>query len=169
MTKPSGIKLELTATDKILEISGWIFLVGLWGIVVISYPELPETIPLHFNFKGIPDSYGDKTEIFIIPVIATLLFIGLTFLTKNSQFLNFPNKITKQNAPQNYLYATRMIRILKNTIPLVFGIIIIRTFQVSAGEADSLGHWFVPVTTSLFVIPVFYFLFKIAWNKSGQQ
>lgn len=36
------------------------------------YPQLKETIPLHFNINGAPDSYGNKSELWIIQIFFIL-------------------------------------------------------------------------------------------------
>jgi len=48
MTRPK-IRMELTKTDKALEIIGWFTLLTIWVFTITSYSNLPETIPIHFN------------------------------------------------------------------------------------------------------------------------
>ena len=158
MNKRPRIKLQLNQTDKILEIVGWISVVGIWALPLINYSILPEIIPIHFNGAGKADEFGNKTHIFVLPIISTLLFIGLTTLNKHPHMFNYPSQITKENAVHQYTNATRMMRVLKLVIVLLFGLIIFKTIENVNGNADGLGTWFLPFTIGLFISLTIYFL-----------
>ena len=165
MNKRPRIKLQLNQTDKILEIVGWISVVGIWALPLINYSILPEIIPIHFNGAGKANGFGNKTHIFILPIISTLLFIGLTILNKNPHVFNYPSQITKENAVHQYTNATRMMRVLKLVIVLLFGLIIFKTIENVNGNADGLGTWFLPFTIGLFIILTLYFLMMSMKDK----
>ena len=158
MNKRPRIKLQLNQTDKILEIVGWISVVGIWALPLINYFDLPEIIQIHFNGAGKADRFGNKTHIFVLPIISTLLFIGLTTLNKHPHMFNYPSQITKENAVHQYTNATRMMRVLKLVIVLLFGLIIFKTIENVNGNADGLGTWFLPFTIGLFISLTIYFL-----------
>ena len=126
MNKRPKIKLQLNQTDKILEVLGWVSVVGIWALTLTNYSILPEIIPIHFNGAGKADGFGNKTHIFILPIISTLLFIGLTTLNKHPHMFNYPSQITKENAVHQYTNATRMMRVLKLVIVVLFGLIVFR-------------------------------------------
>ena len=158
MNKRPRIKLQLNQTDKVLEIIGWISVFGIWALPLINYFDLPEIIPIHFNGAGKADRFGNKTHIFVLPIISTLLFIGLTILNKRPHIFNYPSQITKENAVHQYTNATRMMRVLKLVIVLLFGLIIFKTIENVNGNADGLGTWFLPFTIGLFISLTIYFL-----------
>ena len=166
MNKRPRIKLQLNQTDKILEIVGWISVVGIWALPLINYSILPEIIPIHFNGAGKANGFGNKTHIFILPIISTLLFIGLTILNKHPHIFNYPSQITKENAVHQYTNATRMMRVLKLVIVLLFGLIVFKTIQNVNGHADGLGTWFLPFTIGVFIILTLYFLIKSLKQKN---
>jgi len=154
------IKLELSKTDKAIEFIGWSLLIGIWILAIFSFSDLPELIPTHYNAAGQADGFGEKTNIFVLPIIGTALFVGLTLLNKNPHIFNYPKTITNENALSQYSNATRMIRVLKLIIVIVFGLILVRTLQNTKGTAHGLGSWFLPLTIGFFLIPTFYFLIK---------
>jgi uncharacterized membrane protein len=158
MNKRPRLKLQLNQTDKILEIVGWISVFGIWALTLTNYSILPEIIPIHFDGAGKADGYGNKTHIFVLPIISTLLFIGLTTLNKHPHIFNYPSQITKENAVHQYTNATRMMRVLKLVIVLLFGLIIFKTIENVNGNADGLGTWFLPFTIGLFISLTIYFL-----------
>lgn len=165
MNKRPRIKLQLKQTDKILEVVGWVSVFGIWAIPLINYFDLPEIIPIHFNAAGKADGFGNKIHIFILPIISTLLFIGLTILNKHPHIFNYPSQIIKENAVDQYTNATRMIRVLKLVIVVLFGLIVLKTIQNVNGYADGLGTWFLPFTIGVFLILTLYFLMMSMKDK----
>ena len=107
------IKLNLSKSDKVIEITSWALLIGIWVLAILNFSDLPETIPTHYNGAGEADGFGEKTNIFVLPVIGTILFIGMTILNNYPHIFNYPSTITNENAYNQYSNATRMIRILK--------------------------------------------------------
>ena len=84
--------MELTKTDKALEIIGWFTLLTIWVFTITSYSNLPETIPIHFNGAGKADGFGNKINILILPFIATILFVSITVANKFPHVFNFQSK-----------------------------------------------------------------------------
>ena len=165
MNSRPKIKLKLNTPDKIIELVGWIAVIGIWLLTLFNYSDLPEIIPVHYNAAGEVDGYGHKGTILALPLIATILFIGLTVLNKFPHLFNYPFAITEKNALQQYTSATRMLRFLKLTIVLIFGLIVFKTIRNANGNADGLGSWFLPVTFGLVFIPLIYYLTKATRMK----
>ena len=160
MEERPKIKLELTAADKIFEIIGWLLIIVIWGLTIANYSNLPETIPTHYNGAGQADGFGGKATILTLPIIATILFIGLTVLNQFPHVFNYPTNITQDNAFRQYTNATRLIRYLKLVVVFIFVLIVYKTIQHANGKADGLGVWFLPLTMGLIFIPLIYFVSK---------
>ncbi|HET8809044.1 MAG TPA: DUF1648 domain-containing protein [Flavobacteriaceae bacterium] len=158
MSKRPKIKPILKPTDKWLEIVAWASLIFLWFWTFWNYTNLPETIPTHFNASGEPDAYGSKNTIFTLPIIASLLFLLLSVISRFPYKYNYPIKITSENATAQYANTARMMRVLKLSIMLVFLLINILTIRTATGEAEGLGWWFMLVVLGLIVGPMVYFL-----------
>ena len=60
------------------------YIIGLVALIfsAITYPKLPEQIPIHFNAQGIPDNYGSPLTIFLLPAIILLVNV-LAEVTKH--------------------------------------------------------------------------------------
>ena len=54
----------------------WVYLAFIWS-------DLPQTIPTHFGFKGTPDAFGPKDEIFLLPALFSVIAIPMYFLLRN--------------------------------------------------------------------------------------
>lgn len=157
MTKRPKIAIELTAADTLCERVGWAIVMVLWVQTIVYYYMLPTTIPIHYNIAGKADYFGNKALLFMLPTIATLLFIALTALNKIPHSFNYPKAITADNALVQYTNATRMLRYLKLAIAAVFSLVIFETSQVSMGQSSALGIWFLPAVLACIFAPVAYF------------
>ncbi|SEA78978.1 DUF1648 domain-containing protein [Psychroflexus halocasei] len=163
------LKVKMTNSDKGLEILGWILLAVIWVLTISKYSQLPETIPIHYNGLGEADGFGNKWNILTLPIVASILYVGMTILNKYPHVFNYPNNITEQNAMKKYKIATRLVRVLKLVVVIIFGLIVFRTLQNINGSADGLGIWFLPLTMALIFIPMAYFLIKMSNDKGDKS
>ncbi|MFV8224770.1 DUF1648 domain-containing protein [Christiangramia aquimixticola] len=155
-------EIDINKTDKILEIVSWAFLMIIWLTSIISYKTLPDKIPTHFNIDGIADKFGDKFEIFTLPIIGTILTIGLTILNK---YLNSSNILGKRNNLGNNAITMRIVRFLKIAILVIFGMIMIHTIEIAKNHSNGLGNWLLILTIIVINIPPIYYLTKLKLTK----
>jgi len=160
MEKRPRIKIERTSLDKVVDLAGWLVLAGLWLMILLNYADLPDTIPTHFNAAGKADDYGNKSTIFMLPVIATILYAGMTRLNLFPHIFNFPTKITAENALGQYTNSTQMMRYVKLVIVFLFTIIVFKTMQTAIGKSDGLGIWFLPLVLVLALAPFVVYLLR---------
>lgn len=160
MEKRPQIKIKPTLADIVFEVVGWLLMVTFWVFTITTYANLPATIPIHYNGAGQPDGFGGKITIFILPLITTVLFVGLTILNKFPYIFNYPTNITQSNALRQYTIATRMIRYLKFIIVLILGLISFNIIQNANNNTKGLGIWFLPCIMGLIFIPLLYFIVK---------
>lgn len=160
MKERPRIKIELTVVDKIIELISWVLLIGIWILTITNYQNLPETIPIHFDSKGVADGFGNKSMLFHLPIVATVIFIGLTILNKLPHTFNYLQEITIENAFKQYRIATRMMRVLKLIIVLIFGLISYQVIKHAAGEIEGLGSWFLTFVLISIFVPTIYFMIK---------
>ena len=151
------IKLRLTALDWIMEIIAFSFFIILIALPLIYFKQLPETIPTHFNGAGTPDGYGSKGTLWILPVTAAFMYLLMTVIEAFPHIYNFPVEITPDNAEAQYRIATRLIRILKTVILVLFAFINFKTIKMATGGTAGLGKAFLPIFLLLtFGIIIFY-------------
>ena len=160
MNERPKIKLELSIIDKALEILGWTSIIAIWVLTITNYSSLPDTIPIHWNGAGKADGFGGKGYILPLPIISTILFVGMTILNKYPHVFNYPTNITEENALSQYTNATRLIRYLKFIVVVIFGLIVLQTISYVNGQTSGLGVWFLPLTMGLFFIPVIFFAIR---------
>jgi uncharacterized membrane protein len=156
-TSRPKIKLTLTKLDWIVEIVALAFLIILIALPIVSFDKLPEIIPTHFNGAGEPDGYGSRSTLWILPLTSVFMYTLMTVLEAFPQIYNYPVEITEENAPAQYRIATRLIRILKTVIMVIFSFISFQTIRTATGGAAGLGKVFLPVFLLLtFGVVLFY-------------
>lgn len=152
------MKLPLRPLDRLLDSLALSAVLVLWAYVIMSYRELPAVIPTHFNFKNEADGYGSRLTLFAFPVLATVLFILFNAIIRFPHNLNYPVKITNENAERHYKLVTRLFRVLSITIPLAFLIATFMIVDLVKTGADLLGPWTMPIVLSLILFPLFVYL-----------
>jgi uncharacterized membrane protein len=153
------LNLPITKFDKLLDNLGVVLLLIHWTATIIFYFYLPNSIPIHFNAKGVVDGYGNKATVFLLPIIVTMIYIGLSYLNRYPHIFNYPTTITEGNARQHYTAATKMIQLLKLVIVVSFMYINLCVCLVALGKVDGLGWWFLPLfIVAIISVIVYYFL-----------
>jgi uncharacterized membrane protein len=102
MEKRPILNLPYTTTETAVQITTAVLLLAAWGLAWHYHQTLPETIPIHFNFAGEADGYGEKGHIFALPAIATIVAIVLALLSKIPHQFNYLVAITEANAEKQY-------------------------------------------------------------------
>ena len=132
------IQIRLTIHDWVMEITGVALLIIIIALPLIFIKELPEIIPTHFDASGQPDGFGGKSSFWILPLSGIIIYVLLTILEAFPHIYNFPVKITQENAEIQYRLATRMLRILKIQILIMYSFILYMTIKTVKGETSGL-------------------------------
>jgi len=154
--------ISLTATDQLIIAVGFVGLAALIGIPAYYYSALPDSIPRHFDASGTPDAYSGKGVIWALPIIGSLLFIGMHWLSYHPHTFNYVVPITEENAEEQYTIAVRMIRTLNTVIVCLFAYIAYATVQVALERQQGLGSYFLTVFLLLVFGTIAYFVWRSA-------
>ena len=153
-------KAFFTLFDLIIEIAGLVAILFLWIVLIVTYSGLPDLIPVNYDFSGQAYKFGNKSSLLELAVVATVLFVGITILSRFPRIFNYMVTITEVNAFFQYGNMARMVRCLNLSIVLVFVCVILYTVFYT-GENN--GIWFTFLLLAMSLIPlilVIYFLVK---------
>lgn len=137
-----------------LESAGWVLLAMLWVATIVTYLEVPDLIPIHYNFEGIITKYGDKITLLFFPLTATIMLIGLSLLVRNPLLFTRESGSVKQ-------YSIRMFRWLKISLALVFSIVMVFIHVSTLDHENNLQPYIFPTVIAIVAIPVSYYIYKI--------
>jgi len=144
LNKQPVIEMKRTGFEKMMDIIGLI----VFGISLIylltQWSSLPDKVPIHYNLAGVPDGWGGKWTIIILPVIGIVMWIGFYFLGKVPHTHNYIG-LTQENAKRLYKNSQFTLNILRNECLIFFAGISFETVRTAEGEAMLLGVWALPV------------------------
>lgn len=160
------IKLPLTSGDWIIELIAIVFLVFLFILPLRYYTDLPDKIPAHFNAAGSVDSYGSRATLWLLPGIGFALWLIMTILARFPYIFNYPVNISSDNAEIQYRLSTRMMRVLKTVILIMFSFISYRTIKIATGNSEGLGVVFLPLFLMITFGVITIYMIKVFKNRS---
>ena len=138
------MKIENTKAYRILDLIGWIMLIGTLAYLILGWSSFPDQIPMHYNGAGEIDRWGGKGEIIIIEVVMWILYLGIGLVEKYPQIWNTGVEVTPQNKERVYRILKYMLKTLKTLTALIFAYLIVNSLQ-----GTPLPGWFTPVTLIL--------------------
>ena len=128
-------------SDRAIELVGYGALLMLFGIPAIFYYSLPETIPIHYGFDGVPDDYGPRHMIWLLPGIGIAVYAGLMWLAHYPHWFNYPVRLTTENIYRQYRYAQRLLRMISTLVVVMFAFLNYMGVQVAFGQMDAIPTW----------------------------
>lgn len=137
------IKIQYTSLDWMAESIAAIGMILMLALLFYYYNNLPEQVPIHYNFNGEPDSFKERESIWGLAAVGFGLYLGLTILQRFPHIFNYPVQITMENAHRQYRMAVRLLRTLKVFILWGFAYIVYATIRTALNWQDGLGRYFV--------------------------
>ena len=138
------MKIRNSIFDIVLNVACIILLLGVVIFLLVRWSSIPDQVPGHFNASGEVTRWDSKGTLIIMPIIAGVLYIGMTILERFPKVWNTGVRITQENMFRVYRILKRMISVIKLLIVATFvSITIIQSLAVT------LPIWLMPVFISL--------------------
>lgn len=140
-----------------------ILLISLWLFTILSQFQLPEIVPTHFDLQGNPDDFGDKNSNWLMPIIATMNYVLLQHVAKetDSPLLNVPNSLRKDKK-----LVELFVQVLTTFLLVLFLTIQIGSYFVAMGFESRLGYSVLIEIILMFVVMVGFFIYAKKKNKT---
>jgi len=135
----SSVIETLAAVGLLLHV---LLILGTWNL-------LPESIPVHFNFAGEADAWGDRSDLLWLFGLSLLVYAGLTWLGRYPHKFNYPWQITPNNAERQYNLAKNFLNVIKFETVWLFAVISLQMIGISFDLASGLGSFFVPLVITV--------------------
>lgn len=139
-----SMKIKTTLADIILEIMTLAALAGPLIYVLAAWSSIPDKIPMHYNFAGEIDRWGNKGEMIFLIIIPWLLYLPITLIEHFPQIWNTGVEVTEKNRVPVYRTLKYMVKTLKFSIALIFACLILITTS-----GMPLPGWFLPAVIIL--------------------
>ena len=145
MTKFPHVQTKRKGLQRTLNILAVAFMLAGVMLLVLYWSKLPESVAIHYNWKGEADGWGSKYTLILLPIIAFGLFMLLSVIEKKPQHFNYIVQITEQNAQIQYELARDLANITKNLSTILLMSITYTTIFEAIGIP-------IPYSNTIFVI-----------------
>ncbi|HOK63632.1 MAG TPA: hypothetical protein PLE17_07050, partial [Soehngenia sp.] len=102
------------------------------------------------------DRWGSKNELIVLPIIAWIMFIGISVLERFPKVWNTGVKVTEENAYRVYSTLYDMIKTLKLMLVIIFSFLTINSIHM-----NNLPKIFLPIILVLIFGNLIYHLIKL--------
>ena len=150
------MKINKNRYDIFVEIICLTLLIGTLIYLFINWNSIPDEIPGHYNAMGEIDRMGRKGELFVVPIVNWLMYLGITLIEKFPEVWNTGVKVTKKNKERVYRTLKNMLSTMKLIIVAVFTYI-----TINSAQSLSLPVWFLPVFLVLLFGSIIFFTIKL--------
>jgi Protein of unknown function (DUF1648) len=148
-------------SDWVLEVASAVALVVAGGDVAMHWSLLPERIPVHFGVAGSPNAWGDRKMLVYLLAATIVMAVVLTIAESYQRLINIPMKVDRESPEVRCLLRSLVIA-MKAVITVSSVWIIDLTMRTAVGEANGLGLAFAPVFLVAVIVPIVYYLVKLA-------
>lgn len=159
--KRPDLNIQLTWKDKAIILISTVPIIFILVYLKMVWSDIPEIIPTHFGFSGVPDDFGSKNSLFIIVIIAISLHILLLVLSKAPKCYNYPVYITEKNAEPLYKIGKQLIILIDLEISFLFSILIWENVQTALGKANGVNSKILFLFIGVIFITLIYEIVKM--------
>ncbi|MDD2218216.1 MAG: DUF1648 domain-containing protein [Eubacteriales bacterium] len=122
-----------------------------------SWGDIPDRVPMHYNFAGEVDRYGNKKELIILPLLSVVMYGSMTLVEYlPPAYWNIPVKVTEQNKDLVYSETKKLLVTEKLAIVILFSYI-----AIAASTNYAIGSWALLITISLVFAPIIIYYIRI--------
>lgn len=154
------MKTKLDKSDKIWEAVSVILLLMNALLIAFTLPSLPDTIPIHFNFSGEADGWGNKNTLWLVFVVELPIYAMFTYLSFNSGF--YRSRMTEKNLAEQYRITSKMARTVKAFILLAFIFLTLFVLKSAQGQWQQQIPFLFLIFFGLIIPPCLYYAVKIS-------
>lgn len=121
------MKIKNSKYDVVINMLCLIMIIGMVIYLILNWTNIPENVPMHHNFSGKADRFGNKSEIIILPIITVIMFSFISVLEHFPQLWNTGVKVTDKNKEYVYRTLKSMITTIKLIVVCVFTYLTVQT------------------------------------------
>lgn len=161
----TNIKIKLGFWDIFVEVLSVIALIVLWYLTVHFHQLGLEVAPQSYKFFENPNEYWATKMTYTLPIMATILSIGLTYYYSKESYGSYPVEIKPENQAQMILINRRLWRWIKLNVLVVFILIEYFSFHTGSNAGTGISFWFILAFPVILFGPVIYFFLEFSKNQ----
>ncbi len=140
----------------------------IWAFYpVFHFSDLGDNalIPIHYNFQGEVDGWGNRSSLWAQPIIALIVYIVFSVLGRYPEKLNYPIKVTKENKEISYKLMVNMLRYLKLICLILFAYGSNLSFGIATGKHGDKNHYVIVGLVVLMLLLTLFYVFRMIINQ----
>ncbi|MFD2200439.1 hypothetical protein [Shivajiella indica] len=151
--------------DRIIEILGFSALIILWVMTYHFQQVGAELMPEGYDFFKNPSEYWASKMTYTIPIIATILYVGITAYNTKKKYTDYPISDDPKKAEKLSQINQKLWRWLKFMLILIFLLIEYFSFHSGSGFGTGIPNWFMVAFPLMLFGPVIYFFIEFSQNQ----
>jgi len=120
-------------------------------VVGRSYGTLPDRLPIHFDLRGRPDSWGPRWSILGFLALSAGIQVLMRWTGRGDAEFNSPVRLTPENAARQERLARLLVDCLRVELAWLFAFLGWKIVAVARGRSSGLG-W--PVVAAILAVGV---------------
>jgi uncharacterized membrane protein len=164
------VSQENQVSNKFFEGLCFLLAICLFVIPFLYYKTLPEKIPIHYNFYGFPDGYGNKSTLFLLSSLGFIIYVIVFFAGFiGEKHYNVPYKATPAGREKIVFFVRTILKVLRFNTLVIFNFAIIGIILNSFGYISGLGRFSFVIVVLMILLPVivmFIRMKKLANNSN---
>ena len=153
MHNSNKFKVKNTKFQMVLEVIAVIILLGMYAFLILRWNELPDRVPGHYNASGVINRWGNKSELIILPIVSTVMYLLLTVIELFPSAWNIPVTATENNVDKIYGGVKSMMLFLKVEMLINFFYLNYNSIQ-----AKSLPSNYLPIVLVILFCTITFFI-----------
>ncbi len=146
------LQIKKTPYDFVLE---FICAIGLTAVLypLFSYTELAEVRwPVHFNVSGEINSWGTRSNMWFIPIMTVVMYVGISILGNKADKLKFPVPVTENNKYSLYRLGFRGMKFVKFGVMCIFAYMNIMSFLIATEKESTIDFNVILILSGMLLI-----------------
>lgn len=152
--KRPKLKIPKTKSEWVWDLFGYSCYIGSIILLIAVWGTLPEEIPGHFNALGEVDRWGQKWELWILPLIGLFTLLLMQTFERFPETHNYPERLNEKNAAQFYLNSRQMLNQIKNICLIFFSLVSLDSIAISMKWGTGFGIIFLPLLLIGTMVPI---------------
>ncbi len=146
--------------DILVEACCFLCLTGVLIYLVVAWQHIPNEIPGHYNAIGEIDRITSKGSLIALPIVAWIMYIGISIIERFPQIWNTGVRVTEENKEKVYRILKNMLGTVKLLLVVAFSYL-----TINSAMAKPLSVLFLPVFLSLIFGSLIFFIVKLVAAK----
>ncbi len=161
-----SVKPHYTRSAIILEVISILSLLTFFIFTYFTWPSVPQRIPDHFGWSGMPNSWGSKGLLPTMIYVTLFVYILFSISSRYPKAINFPISFKEDNSKIQLQLGFSLILWIKAEVVVICSFLGIQGIRVALGKTEGLGQYILPILLVVLFGTIAIFIYRASKLKS---